>query len=93
MLLICSMMNWDNRIFISKLVKKKFMAQLSLTNDGTVRNIIASLCKKGFLKRLEPRVYLVNDAYFSKQAEPHIKAKRKAGRFNEQISTANDDII
>jgi len=79
MLVIGCLMCWDNKIAITKLVRQKIAKDLS-TKEQVVKNLITSLCKKGFLKRVAPKIYYVNDAYFSKQAEPHIKAKRKAGR-------------
>lgn len=93
LLTVCAMMSWDNSIVFTKKVKEKLMYHLDIKNEGSIRNLIVSLSKKGFLKRADVRVYIVNDAFFTRQAEPHIKAKRKSGKIHANISTAQDDTI
>jgi len=93
MVIVSAMMTWNSRIIITKAVKDKLMYHLALTNEGTLRNLLTSLSKKGFLKRVDIRTYVVNDFFFTKQAEPNVKAKRKWVDSLKQSTQNDDDII
>ena len=73
------------------------MDDLGIKNKQSIKNLTVSLCKKGFLKKIDMRVYVVNNSFFTKQEEPNVKArkkaKRKAGRISVRIQPANDDDI
>lgn len=85
--LICATMDWYNRIYFSKAVKNKIITNLSV-KEKTIRNLISSLCAKGILIRVEPKTYVVNKLFFSKQPEPHIKAMRKEKK--REVSNAGN---
>lgn len=83
---VCILMSWNNRIIFTQLVKKKIMADLNLKSEQSIKNLIVSLCKKDLLKRVDMRVYAVNDFFFTKKAEPHKKAKKKLQKKREAFN-------
>jgi len=71
---ICPLMNFKNIIVVNKTNKKKLMRVLSLKNEFTINNVIASLVKKGVMKRVAPKIYYVYDKYATRKPERSVKA-------------------
>jgi len=84
LLVICSFMSWNNTIVLDTETTNKIMSCLSIKSDSLIRENIASLCKKDLLKRIKTKTYKVNEALFTKQAEPHIKRQRQERQKKEQ---------
>lgn len=74
---ICSLMSWNNSIVLNKSKMMQLNEALNHKGKNTINNLVSSLCKKGFLTRIEPKTYQINEAYVSRQAEPYIKATKK----------------
>ena len=70
---ICPIMNFKNIIVVNKTNKKKLMEILSLKNEFTINNVIASLVKKGVMKRVAPKIYYVYDKYATRKPERDVK--------------------
>lgn len=70
---ICPLMNFKNIIVVNKTNKKKLMEVLSLKKEHSIENIIASLVKKGVIKRVAPKIYYVYDKYATRKPERDVK--------------------
>lgn len=83
LLVICSFMSWNNTIVLDTETTNKIMSCLSITNTVLEKHTL-SLCKKDLLERIKTKTYKVNEALFTKQAEPHIKRQRQERQKKEQ---------
>jgi len=84
LLAICSFMSWNNTIKLDKETTSKIMYCLSIKAESLVYRYTLSLCKKGLLEKIGVKTYKINEALFTKQAEPHIKRQREERQKKEQ---------
>lgn len=71
---VCALMSFKNIIVVNKTVKKKLMSTLSLKNEYSVNNTLASLVKNGVMKRVAPKIYYVYDKYATRKPKRNVKA-------------------
>ncbi len=84
LLAICSFLSWNNTIKLDKETTSKIMYCLSIKSESLVYRYTLSLCKKGLLEKIDVKTYKINEALFTKQAEPHIKRQRQERQKKEQ---------